>query len=247
MSDQCGNCGAGITQGGAFKSPNVRRPAAQVAFVNFVSGTDFPELCEKCGGQPRAEAHQALDKEIEEKNAFLKRRVSDFPMFTLSWLPAHAEVRLMNMVTANITVGTGLFNEMSQSWSDAFGVINTETGMAGKVNRGEATARAILVDKALAMGANCLLAVDVDYGVTGNNAATVNMQATAAAIANLAEIMPEADFKRAQALHEAHARLTQLRPMEGWAGHPGARAGGRPSRVRALIYQRVRADALTIS
>ncbi|MBW6525259.1 YbjQ family protein [Sphingomonas sp. RHCKR7] len=47
---------------------------------------------------------------------------------------------------------------------------------------------------ALASGANCILAVDIDYGTTGNNAATVNMQGTAVVIANLSAVLAEDTF-----------------------------------------------------
>jgi len=136
---------------------------------------------------------------------------------TLAWLPSNISVKLKNMVTANITVGTGLFNEMSQSWSDAFGAVNTTGGMTGKVNKGEAAAHGLLVDQAMRMGANCLLAVDVDYGTTANNAATINMQATAASIANLEALLDKAELQSAEALQEAYRRIVQLRRWR--AGH----------------------------
>ena len=67
------------------------------------------------------------------------------------------------------------------------------------------------------MGANCLLAVDVDYGTTANNAATINMQATAAFIANLDALLDETELQRAETLQEAYRRIVQLRRWR--AGH----------------------------
>jgi len=217
MSDECENCGAAISKGSAFKGENLRLQAAYVIKANFINQTTAPEMCQKCGHPALTQANETLDREIVERAAFLQQHITDFPMFTLAWLPANISVKLKNMVTANITVGTGLFNEMSQSWSDAFGAVNTTGGMTGKINKGEATARAILIDKAMRMGANCLLAVDVDYGTTANNAATINMQATAASIANLEALLDEAELQRADALQEAYRRIAQLRRWR--AGH----------------------------
>jgi uncharacterized protein YbjQ (UPF0145 family) len=217
MSDDCGNCGAAITEVSTFKAQNLRLQAAYVHKANFINQTAAPEMCQKCGHPALTQANGTLDREIAERTAFLQQHITDFPMFTMTWLPANISVKLKNMVTANITVGTGLFNEMSQSWSDAFGAVSATGGMTGKVNKGEAAARAILVDKAMGMGANCLLAVDVDYGTTANNAATINMQATAALIANLDALLDEAELQRAKALQEAYLRIVQLRRWR--AGH----------------------------
>lgn len=217
MSDQCGNCGAAITKGSTFKAENLRLPAVYVTKANFINQTTAPEMCQKCGHPALTQANETLEREIGERTDFLQQHITDFPMFTLSWLPANISVKLKNMVTANITVGTGLFNEMSQSWSDAFGGVNTTGGMTGKVNKGEAAGRAILIDKAMRMGANCLLAVDIDYGTTANNAATINMQATAAWIANLDALLDKAELQRAETLQEAYRRIVQLRRWR--AGH----------------------------
>ncbi|MBW6525260.1 hypothetical protein KZ813_00220 [Sphingomonas sp. RHCKR7] len=85
--------------------------------------------------------HRGIDREIFERTRYVEANITDFPMLTVSWLPAHAEVRIKNMVTANVTVGTGFFSEFSQGFSDFAGAVNTNSGMSYKVNKGEAAAR----------------------------------------------------------------------------------------------------------
>lgn len=211
MSDDCANCGATITPGSAFKSPNERKAPKTVAFVNFINSADFADLCGKCGEGPVATAFAAIDGEIEQRTQFTQERITDFPMFTMTWLPFHAVVKLKNMITANVTVGTGLFSEFSQGISDLTGAVNTNSGMSYKVNKGEAAARSILVNKARSMNANCIIGVDIDYGTTGNNAATINMQGTAAVVSNLDVVLDAEDFAKAKALDDAYARIAQLR------------------------------------
>ena len=211
MSDDCANCGATITQGSTFKAPNERKSEKTVAFVNFISGAEYAELCGKCGVMPISQAKNVVDQELREKVQYVQDRVTDFPMVTMSWLPSNADVKLKNMVTANVTVGTGFFSEFSQGFSDFTGATNVNSGMSHKVNKGEAAARSILVTKALSLQANCILGVDIDYGTTGNNAATVNMQGTAAFIANLDAVLHADDFARAQSLIEAYDRIAELR------------------------------------
>jgi uncharacterized protein YbjQ (UPF0145 family) len=136
--------------------------------------------------------------------------VVDFPMMTISQVLAGTDCRIKSMVTANVTVGTGLFSELSQGFSDMFGATNVASGMALKVNSGEATARSILVTKAVAMGANCIIGVDVDYGTTANNAATVNMQGTAVVIRNLDAILDTDVLERFGAFEAKLARAQEI-------------------------------------
>lgn len=211
MSEDCENCGSVISAGSTFKMPNNRKKPETVAFVNFITGTQYAELCDKCGGQIVLDAREIVNQEISEKIRYLQDHVTDFPMFTTAWLPGSAKVKFKTMITANVTVGTGFLSEFSQGFSDFVGAVNVGTGMSHKVNKGEAAARSILVDKAISMGANCILAVDIDYGTTANNAAVVNMQGTAAVMSNLEEILESADLERALLLHEAYTRIAQLK------------------------------------
>jgi len=211
MSDSCAHCGAVITQGSAFKAPNMRKPDRMVALVNFIHKAEYPDLCEKCGNLPVTQAIAVIDQKIAEQKAFIEERITDFPMFTMSWLPSSVDIKLKNMVTANVTVGTGFFNEFSQGFSDLTGAVNINSGMSHKVNKGEGAARSILITKARTLNANCIIGVDIDYGTTANNAATVNMQGTAAVIPNLEAILHADELARAESLDRAYVRIDQLR------------------------------------
>ena len=210
--ERCANCDAAIIeQETIFKTANRRLNAFTVQWVNFVNESGFPELCNSCGDAVAAASAETLDHEIAERQTFIENRVSDFPMFTGSWLPASADVRLKGLITANVTVGTGIFSELSQSFSDLVGAVNVSSGMSFKVNKGEASARAISVAKAVALGGNCVLGVNVDYGSTTNNAATINIQGTAAVISNLEDVLHADDLAKAQELRGAFSRLAELK------------------------------------
>lgn len=210
MSDTCGNCGAEITSGGIIKGPNRRYSDQQTQILNFVSGTNYAEICEKCGKGEYEAAIWKLKGERQECQDYMKANVVDFPMMTISQIPPGAECKIKSMVTANVTVGTGMFSELSQGFSDMFGATNVNSGMALKVNSGEATARSILVTKAMAMGANCIIGVDVDYGTTANNAATVNMQGTAVVIRNLDAILDEDVLEKFGQFEASLARAQEI-------------------------------------
>lgn len=189
MADTCAGCGAKFTQQGIFSNANQRLSTEDLTIVNFVNGTDHLELCDACGGTLRDAARARLGDERDKLKADVNARLSYFPSLTVNVLPGSNTYQALGLVTANVTVGTGIFNEVSQSVSDLFGAVNENSGMAFKVNRGEGAAKAILVRKALEMGANCIIGTDIDYGVTTNNAATVNMQGTAILVPELGAIL----------------------------------------------------------
>jgi uncharacterized protein YbjQ (UPF0145 family) len=189
MSETCAHCGSKISQAGIFSNANLRVSDEDLRMVNFVNGSDHAELCDNCGGELREGARARLSGEREQLKTDIEARLSFFPTLTVGVLPQGNAYRAIGLVTANVTVGTGLFNEISQGVSDMFGAVNQSTGMAFKVNKGEAIAKAILVRKALELGANCIIGTDIDYGTTTNNAATVNMQGTAVLVPDLAAIL----------------------------------------------------------
>jgi uncharacterized protein YbjQ (UPF0145 family) len=151
-----------------------------------------------------------VKSELEKCQNYLTDNIIDFPMMTIGHFPVSVIFKIHAMVTANVSVGTGIFNEMSQGLSDIFGMTNSASGMALKVNSGEATARAILAKKALSSGANCIIGVDVDYGMTANNAATVNMQGTAVYVENINEILSPQLFCNANKIAEKYTRANEI-------------------------------------
>ena len=211
VSETCLYCDSEITIGGLMKAANPRFSKRVVDIVNFIHGTDYAGLCEKCGLALWNETNAKLQSEIIEKQTFLENHISDFPMMTIGTLPSSAAFKVKSMVTANVTVGTGIFNEFSQGLSDIFGTVSSTSGMAHKVNGGEAAARAILVQKAIAMGANAIIGVDIDYGITANNAATVNMQGTAVAIDDLGSVIHRVETQKATDLQAAISRVAELK------------------------------------
>lgn len=82
--------------------------------------------------------------------------------------------------------------------------------MALKVNSGEAAARSIVVNKAIALGANCIIGVDIDYGTTANNAATVTMQGTTVVIRTLVEVLSDDMFERVSVFETALAYANDI-------------------------------------
>ena len=196
-----------------MKSENQRLGPRSTALVNFMQNTEHPELCQSCAGDDYNRIHSEITTEISQLTNRIAQDISAFPLFTSDRLPSGIDFRLIGLVTANATVGTGIFNEFSQGFSDFFGVVNTTSGMTHKVNSGEQAVRSIIAQKALSLGANCVLSVDIDYGSTANNAATVNMQGTAAVVPKLDTVLTDAAYSSAIELSKNFRRMGVL---NGW-------------------------------
>jgi uncharacterized protein YbjQ (UPF0145 family) len=216
VSEHCPNCAAKITDGGTFGTPNLKLEAPKIEFVNFIDNSSYESLCQKCGGAMYDSARNRVRKAIQDFETKIKDQSTAFPMMTVHQLPAGTTYKIKTLVTSNVTVGTGIFSEFSQGMSDLFGATNTNTGMAHKVNSGEAVARGMLASKAMTIGANCIIGVDIDYGITNNNAATINMQGTAVKIDSLTDVLAANELKLAQAYLDTYQQmLLRMAWLEG--------------------------------
>ncbi len=194
MSRTCLNCGAKISDSGFFV--NRLLGEKKTNRINKALDKDLAETCEKCGPQLLSESGVKLRAEIDQLRNTLEECLSnDFPLFTVGAPPVGVKYYILGLVTANVTVGTGFFNEWMQGFQDTFGLVSIESGMAHKTNKGELVARRILIGKALQMGSNAILGVDIDYGITGNNSAVINMQGTAAYIEDIDSVYPPGYLK----------------------------------------------------
>lgn len=225
MTDRCKNCDAEIREGGILKGPNFRVTKEKLERLNRFAETPFVELCNSCGQNEAGAAMNRLYLEAEKNSDYITDHITDFPMMTVGQLQPGVRYKIKSMVTSNVAVGTGIFSEISQSFSDLVGATNTASGMAHKVNSGESAARRVLITKAIDLGANCIIGVDVDYGTTANNSATVNMQGTAIVAENLSDILDDSELVSAEKIadacfkaKEAHRWIATL--MADWGRVP---------------------------
>lgn len=211
MSRNCGNCDSKISDSGFFV--NRLMDAKKLNRINKALGVNLPEVCEKCGPDLLNQSGNLIRSQLESCRGQLEDQLVDFPMFTVGSLPAECRYFLLGMITANVTVGTGFLNEWMQSFQDSFGVTATDSGMALKSNKGEMVARRIMIAKAEKLGANAIMGVDLDYGVTGNNAAVINMQGTAVKIESISSIFPPGHFDGRPNLSALKMRIQELEDL----------------------------------
>ena len=210
MTDTCETCGAKITGPSMLSDGNPRYPEEVVTRFNAATDQALAALCRRCGPETITAARVALTAELDKCRGILDANLQVFPMTTTDHLPTGARWLVRGLVTANVAVGTGVFNELSQGLTDMLGATTVASGMALKVSKGEAAARAILYRKALEMNANFVIGVDLDYGVTVNNAATVNMQGTAIWVENLEVVLEPERVGDLNAFLQVHADASRF-------------------------------------
>lgn len=137
--------------------------------------------------------------------AELHRHLAKMPVLTLQ-LPSGWDYTPVQAVTAQSVIGTGLFSNITSTFTDAFGT--QSVAFREKLQEGEGFCRKSLALQALDYGGNALLGLDVDYAEVGGTKAMlmVCMSATAVNLKNIAELYPIA----AQSLEKAEALLLQV-------------------------------------
>ncbi|MEY2860427.1 MAG: hypothetical protein RL392_885 [Pseudomonadota bacterium] len=207
----CSNCSSELTVGGLFKDSNKLLEPAKIDRINLAYETNFTELCEKCGSEKLQLSAAKILGRIDPLRVRLEQLTSEFPIFTVDVLPPVARYVLKGLVTSNVTVGTGVVSEASQVVTDVLGSTTADTGMAHKHNVGERSALSLIVSKAVSLGANAIIGIDIDYGATRLNAATVNIQGTAIKIENLSEVV-ETNFS----IQEIEELTDEIRNLESY-------------------------------
>lgn len=208
MSEKCKNCGAKIATSGFFV--NEAFDEKKIARINLGLQKNQIGGCEKCSSELLDEAGNRLRAEAVQLRSTLEKDFSGIPIFTVDVPPPGSKYYLLGMVTANVTVGTGVLNEFSQGFQDILGSTSTESGMALKSNRGELVARKIMAENAVKLGANAILGADIDYGITGNNSAVINMQGTAAFFEDLDQVLPSGARGQLAGAEALKARLRKI-------------------------------------
>lgn len=116
--------------------------------------------CDQCASRDYSKAYKLYDAEKNELISNLTNFISEIPVVTLN-APIHWEYEVMNIITAQSVIGTGLLTEIKTDFSDFFGM--KSDSMTSKLKTGENYCFAQLRKQALDLGANAILAADIDY------------------------------------------------------------------------------------
>ncbi|MNK04727.1 hypothetical protein D3C87_226000 [compost metagenome] len=105
--------------------------------------------------------------------------------------PLRWDYKTLSIVSGQSVTGTGIFSEIGSSFVDFFGGQSTQ--FANKLKYGEDICKNQLRTYAAKLGANAIIATDIDYSEVGGvkGMLMVCMSGTAVHVNNLAEVYPE--------------------------------------------------------
>ncbi len=199
----CPNCKAKIVD--SVFNYNAMLSKQKVQLINYFKEIKVQDFCNKCGDELYRKAGLKMIDKRTDVITNLGKIISKIPIVTLQ-SPLYWDYLVCGIVTAQSTTGTGVFSEITSSFTDFFG---QQSGTYNKkLKDGEDLCQNILRKKAIEIGANAIVAVDIDYAEVGGGKGMlmVCMAGTAIHVKNV-EILGE---NSANALMEFNEQKAQL-------------------------------------
>jgi len=167
MSEAISNCPT--CAGNIFETPwggvNKLFSKQQVALINEYHPEKAAEYrCNKCGYELFAASQIKLAEEGHALSKKIEKLLSAMPIVSLQ-SPHDWEYSICSLVTAQTTTGTGFLSELTSSFADIFGAQSEAYNL--KLKTGENLCKNMLRMEAMKLGANAIIAVDIDYAEVG--------------------------------------------------------------------------------
>jgi uncharacterized protein YbjQ (UPF0145 family) len=214
IMNNCPNCNAKITDG--ILSSNEILSVEQTKFINEFNSSLVQHFCNKCGDQlyqiARIRFAKKRNKLATDIAKNKKKLLLLIPIVTIQ-SPLNWDYSVCGMVTAQSTTGTGIVSEIASSFTDLFGA---QSGAYNeKLKNGEDLCQSILRERAYQLGANAIIATDIDYAEVGGakGMLMVCMSGTAVYVKNLTEITTQ-DFSELMTdISEKQSELDELNAL----------------------------------
>jgi uncharacterized protein YbjQ (UPF0145 family) len=174
----------------------VMLPENMIELIKLFAPTDNYHLCTRCGGGKLYTASTRIsfsgaDEGVQE----LKK---SFPLLSLP-MPLGWQYEPISLVTATTVTGAGAMTEIGASMDATFG--GSSPAFASKIGKGVEACSDRLIANAMALNANAVIDVDIDYSEMGGGRGLimVSMAGTAVVLKNL-DILGEQRTKDMKAL-----------------------------------------------
>jgi len=158
----CPNCGATIKSGAFSKVELLHSMVTEM--VNHFSDKDKEAYCTKCP----SDLFRAVEEQFNVSKLKLKEEIDSLikyvPIVTI-YDPTKWDYTVVEMVTAQYVVGTGVVSEIGSGITDLFGMRSDI--YATKLKNGEEFCKNILRYNTLLLGCNAIIGTDVNYSEAG--------------------------------------------------------------------------------
>lgn len=189
MNDKCPNCDKKYK---GLLSSNRKLKKEYVDKINTISQKPKDGFCSSVD----CIISVADDITIRLNGTAATLRIKIEPLFTSMPIvtaqhPLRWEYKTISIVSGQSVTGTGIFSEIGSSFVDFFGGQSNQ--FAKKLKDGEDICKNQLRINAAKLGANAIIATDIDYSEVGGakGMLMVCMSGTAVYVSNLTEVYPE--------------------------------------------------------
>lgn len=179
--ENCTNCKASLKSGFFASTELIEK--RKTDFINRFTNLQADDYCTKCSPDLAIKASSEWRSLNTKLNASLKELIRYIPVVTLQ-NPKDWDYQVLRMVTAQSVTGTGVVSEFASSFTDLFGMQSRKYNT--KIKAGEDLCKAQLRLDAVSIGANAIIATDIDYAEVGGDKGMlmVCMSGTAIRLAN---------------------------------------------------------------
>ena len=175
--ENCPNCNTTLKSG--FMKTVELYDDIQIKLINEFSEDKKEYYCTACGRELLEQASLQLNQEIIRIKDLLQSKIQHIPLLS-AHTPYNWKYHAIGIVTGQTVTGTGAVSEFKSGFTDFFG------GQSGSFNKkiaeGEKMAFAQLQAKAMKMGGNAVIAVDIDYADVGTGKGMLMVCATGTAV-----------------------------------------------------------------
>lgn len=161
--EQCPNCREAIKKG--MFGENKLVVDERVSFINRYSSRPTEAYCDSCIETAMDSSYATLKRNYNSINRELTKEADALPILT-THTPHNWDYDSVSIVTAQTVSGTGVISEFTSGFTDLFGA------QSGAYNKKLVTAEESCFSqlrlKALSLGANAIIATDIDYAEVGS-------------------------------------------------------------------------------
>lgn len=162
MKSYCLNCNSELKQ--SILTTVVATEKFVTDFINEFSDAKSPGYCTKCFRPLLDEAVETYNLRKAKATETIKNLIDQIPIVTIQ-SPLNWDYEVIGMITSQSVTGTGLVAEIVSDWTDFFGKQSNTYNK--KLREGEDRCKAQLRMEALNLGANAIIAADIDYSEAG--------------------------------------------------------------------------------
>ena len=205
----CPNCGTKIKS--SLLSSVVLYTDRATTLINEYTKQSKDGYCTKCGEKIYQESMASALQELATITKEVNQLIDLIPIISLQ-APAGWDYKVIRMVTAQSTMGTGFLTEISSSFSDLLG--NQSSAYNEKIKVAETNCFNQLRALAINHDANAIIGTDIDYAEMGGgkNMVMVSMAGTAIKLKN-SEVISDEFEQCMDELTTKRKRLAYLKPL----------------------------------